>query len=174
MTQRLVIDTSVTRAAGNEASTDATASSCRDFLKAVLTICHKFVVTPEIQVEWREHRSRFASTWLTSMDARKKVIRIAAPDAEGLNERIAQFSQGNQLKAMAKDLPFLLAANATDARVVSLDEEARGLFVAVSAHVGQIRNVVWVNPSRPDEHPLAWLEEDAPIQDQRRLGYNPP
>jgi hypothetical protein len=173
VSQRLVIDTSVTSAAGSEASEDPTASSCRDFLKAVLKICHKFVLTPEMHVEWREHRSSFASTWLTSMDARKKVIRIAAADVERLGTRIAQFSDGEEREAMIKDLPLLLAANATDSRVVSLDEKVRALLTAVSVHIGQIRNIVWVNPSKPNEGVPTWLEDDAPVQDQRKLGYIP-
>ena len=50
--RRLVIDASVVHAAGPEGATFPTSKNCRDFLKAVLTICHNVVMTPEIGKEF--------------------------------------------------------------------------------------------------------------------------
>ena len=51
--KRLVIDADVLHSAGGEEATHSTAKRCRDFLKAVLTICHRVVRTPDIDKEWK-------------------------------------------------------------------------------------------------------------------------
>jgi hypothetical protein len=67
-----VIDASIAHAAG-EVSMHPTSRNCREFLQAVLVICHRMVLTPRIQQEWSKHESRFARTWRKSMMARKKI-----------------------------------------------------------------------------------------------------
>jgi len=69
----LVIDASVARAAGTENATSPTAQACCAFLKAVLEICHRMVMTPEIKKEWDKHESRFAKKWRSTMIAKKKL-----------------------------------------------------------------------------------------------------
>jgi hypothetical protein len=170
MGRRLVIDTTVTSAAGGDAATDPISVSCREFLKAVLTICHKFVVTPAIREEWREHRSRFSSTWLTSMDARKKVLRVDAAENEAIQERIDRLSQGNAKAAMLKDMHLVAAARATDGLIVSMDEEVRELFGGISQHIGELRELIWVNPCAEGDQALQWLKDGAESEGDRQLG----
>src|SRR5215471_15279536 len=88
--KRLVIDASVARAAGGEDADSPTAKYCRDFLKAVLSICHHVVMTPEISEEWKQHQSRFTSQWRVSMEARKKVERIESALNRRFREKIEQ------------------------------------------------------------------------------------
>ena len=70
--KRLVIDTDVARASGDEDATDPRAINCRDFLKEVRSQNHKVVMTRKISDEWKRHQSRFAFEWRVSMDARRK------------------------------------------------------------------------------------------------------
>ena len=170
MGRRLVIDTSVTRAAGGEGATKTVSVNCREFLKAVLSICHKIVMTPAIQSEWRRHRSRYSSTWLASMDARKKVARTQEADSSAIQERISRLSQGNDRDSMIKDLPLIAAARATDGLVVSMDEGVRELFANISPHIGELRGIVWVNPTDPDDRALEWLQDGDPSDVGRQLG----
>lgn len=57
--------------------------------------------------------------------------------------------------------------------VASLDESARRLFTDAASHVGEIRQIVWVNPAAEDEDCVAWLETGATAQRERMLGVRP-
>ena len=168
--KRLVIDTDVAQASGSEDATHPRAKHCRDFLQAVLLLCHSVVMTPEISNEWKRHRSGFARRWRVSMDARKKVHRINPPADEELHDKIKQTATNlEESEDMQKDLHLLDAALATDQTVISLDEDARQYFAGASQHVGEIRDIIWVNPSYREEEPLIWLQNGAPPEDRRKL-----
>jgi hypothetical protein len=70
--QRLVIDASVARSAGDKDATYPQSVHCREFLLAVLDICHQIVMTPAIKAEWDKHQSKFALMWRRQMVAKKK------------------------------------------------------------------------------------------------------
>ena len=52
---------------------------------------------------------------------------------------------------MRKDFHLLEAAWATDQTIISLDETIRQLFARAAQRVGEIRDIVWVNPERTEE-----------------------
>jgi hypothetical protein len=169
--RRLVIDSSVARSSGSEGAVFPTSKNCRDFLKAVLDICHHVVLTPEIREEWHKHKSNFARRWLVSMFARKKAELIDSAEDQLLRSKIDQASQNEKARAaMLKDVHLLEAALVTDEIVVALDETVRALFIEAAISVGEIRNVVWINPDRADEAPLPWLESGAKSDKKRCLG----
>ena len=169
--KRLVIDTDVAQAAGSEEATHPRAKHCRDFLQEVLLLGHSVVMTPEISNEWKRHRSSFARRWRVSMDARKKVHRVDAPANEELRDKIEKTAvHENEIEVMQKDFHLLEAAWATDQTIISLEEIIRQLFARASQHVGEIRDIVWVNPERTaDEEPLVWLQNGAQPEDHRKL-----
>jgi|SRR5579863_3736983 len=169
MSRCLVIDTTVVRASGGEAASNPLSTSCRDFLKAVLSICHKVTITPDIQSEWKKHRSRFSSTWLTSMDARKKVVRIGTPDIRAIRKKLEKIPQNQGKEAMIKDLHLVAAASAGDGLIVSLDEEARGFFEATAESIGELKSLVWVNPGKTEDLGISWLKNGAPSEKKRQL-----
>ena len=71
---------------------------------------------------------------------------------------------------MQKDFHLLQAALATDRTVISLDETVRRLFVHASQQVGEIRDIIWVNPDRTaEEQPIEWLQNGAPPEPHRQL-----
>jgi len=70
----LVVDASVMRVAGGIEAQDPVPARSRDALRAILTICHRVCLSPELRAEWKRHQSRFARGWLTRMYARRKVI----------------------------------------------------------------------------------------------------
>ena len=167
----MVIDASVARSSGGEDAVFPTSKNCRDFLKAVLEICHHVVLTPEIREEWYKHKSNFARRWLVSMFARKKAELIDSSEDRMLRSKIDQASQNEKARAaMLKDVHLLEAALVTDEIVVALDETVRALFIEAAVSVGEIRNIVWINPDRADEEPLPWLEGGAKSDKERRLG----
>ena len=169
--KRLVIDADVAQAAGSETATHPRARHCRDFLDEVLTLSHRVVMTERINNEWKNHQSRFARRWRVSMDARRKVDRIDPPEYEELRDKITDTTTDeDEIQNIEKDFHLLQAALATDQTVISLDETIRGLFRQASQSVGEIRNIIWVNPDRTaEEHPIAWLKNGAPPETYRRL-----
>ncbi len=168
--KRLVIDTSVARASGRESAVDPTATSCRDFLQTVLNVCHQMVFSREIREEWKEHWSRFTRKWRVQMEARKKVVRCPDTEDKTFRDKIRASSCSDaDCEAMLKDVFLIEAALATDSTVASLEKVARGLFATASKDVKELRNIVWVNPSLPEEESLQWLEDGAKPEEDRML-----
>lgn len=163
--KRLVIDASIAGAAGNTEHPISKAN--RDFLRQVLSVCHKVVMTPEISREWNAHRSRFSSQWRASMTARKKVFEVAETDDPDLRSGIDRcgFSRQQQV-AIRKDLHLVEAALLADRIVISGDDSARQLFCTVSTEVRDLKSVVWVNPAQSPADLQQWLERGArPVKD---------
>lgn len=172
--KRLVIDASIARAAGGENATHPTSTQCTDFLRAVLRICHHFVMTEEIRAEWNKHQSAFAREWRVSMIARKKMFVARDVENPALRQQVDQLSvSARDCEAMFKDLCLIEAALATDRIVISLDETVRALFIAATNDLEEMKVVLWVNPTNPDEMCLEWLENSAPSEPHRCLGYRP-
>lgn len=163
---RLVIDASVLRAAGDGS---ASALSCRDFLEAVLEICHQVVVCQEMSREWKKHRSLYSAIWQRRMISRKKFKRdsVGAPLRQGVED--LDLPEG-QRRALLKDLHLVEMALQTDGRVASLDESARELFARASVSLPELRALTWVNPSKPEDGGIDWLRAMCPRHPTRRLG----
>lgn len=143
---RLVIDTSVARAAGEAAS--AASSVARQTLQDVLTICHQAVMCEQLLREWRRHRSRFAARWLVSMFARKKIVPLNTDELPDLSLVLDACGADKQRAIVAKDLHLVQAAQATDKRVLSYDDEAGLELGKLSSQVGLLRSISWMNPAR--------------------------
>lgn len=168
--KNLVIDASVARAAGGDGAIHPTAMTARNFLSAVLRICHKAVMTPAVRNEWDVHQSRFARKWRSSMVARKKLLLFDLDEREDIREQIGLANIGkNKKDAMLKDCHLIESAIASDNRIISLDDIARDLFKG-ELNVADVNEVLWVNPVVDAEQVLAWLEEGAPELQKFKLG----
>lgn len=186
----LVIDASIANAAGeiNPAS-----KIYRDFLEGVRVICHRVVMTPEIADEWNRHQTRFAKKWRRSMVAKKKVYLLGSVARSDLREKISRAATHElacqagiispeslfqldpasiheySCEAMLKDTHLLEAAMETDRTVISLDDTVRRLFAAATKKIGEIRNVIWVNPNDSNPGIMKWLESGAKSEKNRWL-----
>lgn len=168
----LVVDASVAHAAGGEDAIYPTSVHCRDFLKAVLRICHRMAMSPAITEEWNRHQSNFARRWRVSMTAKKKIVYLGEERNAALRRKIEQTAASeNAAYAMLNDIHLIEAARATDHIVVSLDETVRTLFAVTAQEIRELRDVAWVNPDKNEEQTLAWLEHKARLDQRRRLGY---
>lgn len=170
--KRLVVNASVAGAAGGEEATASVSINCTEFLETFRDECpHHVVMTPELSEEWEENQSNFAATWLRSMIARKRFDYVKPPVNQALRDEIEGTAiSENEIEDMQKDFHLLEAAQTTDQAIISLDETVRGLFARSSQHVGEIRDLVWVNPNRTkEEEPLVWLQNGAPPEDHRKL-----
>ena len=173
--KRLVIDTDVAQASGDEDATDPRAINCRDFLKEVRSQDHRVVMTREISDEWKRHRSGFALEWRVSMDARRRIDRIDPPEDKELQDKVTNTaSDEDEIEGIKKDFHLLQAALATDHTIISCEQYVRKLFAIASQRVGEIRHIIWVNPNRAEEErPIVWLQNGAPPEAQRRLSVYP-
>ena len=166
--KNLVIDADIARASGGSGATHPSAMASRNFLQAVLTICHKVVMTATIQEEWNNHQSSFARKWRRSMVAKRKLVVFAPSQREDIRQGIGQ--QGvsdSKKKAMLKDCHLIEAALVTNFSIISLDDTARDLFCTTTDSFTDLRAVLWVNPVHDHEKVIGWLRDGAPSEGVR-------
>ena len=166
--KRLVIDASVATSTGERGRRG---ERCQAFLRVMIDeTSHRLVMTREIGAEWDVHSHQFARHWRRSMNAKRRVDRPNVDHDAVFRQKIERASETEKaLVAMEKDLRLIEAAKATDNRVVSLDDAARKFFSAASSRVGELRDILWVNPVNDGETPTQWLTDGAPIDEQRQL-----
>jgi hypothetical protein len=104
------------------------------------------------------------------MNAKRRVDRPTVDRDPILTQKIVRANPPEKaLAAMEKDMRLIEAARATDNRIVSLDDTARRFFCAASKGVGELRQILWVNPVVERETPIQWLKEGAPNEEQRLI-----
>ena len=105
------------------------------------------------------------------MIARKRWDYVEPPVNQALRDEIeGTATRDNEIEDMQKDFHLLEAARETDQTVISLDETVRQLFARATQRVGEIRDIVWVNPERTEEEePIVWLQNGAPPEECRKL-----
>ena len=170
--KRLVVNASVARAAGGEEATVSVSISCTEFLETFRDECsHHVAMTPELSEEWEENQSKFAATWLRSMIARKRFDYVEPPVNQALRDEIeGTATSENEVEDIQKDFHLLEVARATDHIIISLDETIRWLFARAAERVGEIRDIVWVNPEHmEEEEPIEWLQNGGQPEDHRKL-----
>lgn len=170
--KRLVVNASVARAAGGVDATDSVSINCTEFLETFRDeSSHHVVMTFELSEEWDAHQSNFAAEWLGNMIATRRFHYIELPQNRALYDEIEAIAvEEKDINAMLKDFHLIGAALETDQTVISLDETIRGLFKRASQQIGEIRGIIWVNPSRTaEEQPILWLQNGAPAEAHRRL-----
>ena len=173
--KRLVIDADVARSASQQETDTAVsvAHQCRNLLLTVFTACHSIVMTQAIYDEWQHHQSNFAREWYVRMKRRgHKVVWIKDTTTnERLHQRIRQLADNEKHRdAMLKDVHLLEAALQTDGIIISRDA-VRQLFVALAIREGEIRRIIWINPTIDYEQVIIWLNNGAPYDEKRTLGY---
>jgi hypothetical protein len=188
VSKRLIIDASIAGAAGKERPADAvyaettvlTPKNCRDVLNAVRRFGFRMTMTPEIVQEWDDHQGSFALAWLVAMrtadrieirdschneDLRNRVIEMAG-------QKIGQTKITEEIcQIILKDCHLLEAALTTDKVILALDEKARKPLKTTAQVVEEISPIVWVNPDKPEEGTIAWLEAGAEPEKHRQLGF---
>lgn len=171
--KRLVIDTDVAIAAGNELPHDSRPKICKDFLIAVFDSKHKVVITSAIYTEWRNHPAKFLTPWLASMYKKGKVYEVDASANYKLRHKLEVVATGDVKRvAMLKDAHLVEAAFQSDRIIISMDETVRHCFHNAAIQVLILKQITWVNPCKDEETAIEWLERGAEREKERRLGYN--
>lgn len=170
--KRIVINASVAKAADGIYATATESINCTEFLETFRdSPSYHIVMTIELSEEWDKHQSNYAATWLANMIATKRFNYVVLPQYRELYDKIeAVANREKEINAMLKDFHLLGAALDTDKTIISLDETVRTLFAQATQQVGEIRNIVWVNPERTaEEQPITWLKNGAPPETHRQL-----
>jgi hypothetical protein len=167
---RLVIDANIAHSAGPEGATHPTARQCRDVLDAVEQHGYCVASTAALREEWRRHRSGHWRRWFVKMMAQRRVKSLTVEPDEALRRKLDDCA-GNEgeREAMRKDYHLLEAALAADDRILSCEDRVRRHYANACRTVGEIRHLVWVNPTNAADNALPWLEAGAPLEAPRRL-----
>jgi len=168
--KRIVVDTSVA-CTSSDTTECPDPQQCREILATILEVCHHVVMTPEIWDEWKKHLSKYSKKWYRSMIAKKKRYEPEMEKNSGIQTKIDSISNQPDREIMLKDLRLIEAALAADHIVISLDKEARKAFIKHAVKISEFKNIIWVNPSIPDERVVEWLQQGAESEKKRMLGY---
>lgn len=142
VTLSFVIDADIARSSGN--SEHPVSSGSRMLLENVAKNGHKTAMCQTLMQEWRKHKSIFATKWLASMFARKKVIIIKHNNStKNLVEQ--NISSVKEQKIALKDSHLIDAALAADKIIASNDDTARDVFKKLTLANGEIGGIVWLN-----------------------------
>ncbi len=105
------------------------------------------------------------------MYARKKVQFVRGEEEVQIRNALAKWvDKDARRQPLAKDVPLIVAAIASDRTVISLDEEARSIAGAAAIDIKALTRIVWVNPAVASEGALKWLIEGARDESRRLLG----
>ncbi|MBI1289615.1 hypothetical protein GC173_00030 [bacterium] len=152
MSRLVVVDASVLRSAGE--SSEGVSASCREYLKGILQICHKVVVTEELTTERLKHHSRFSRKWFGWMTARRKQKDVK-PNAD-LHLALDKFSEKARI-AIEKDLLLIQAACAADKIIVTEDTQLMSYLSEHKSGERWLREIRWIVPSREPVEVLSEL-----------------
>lgn len=171
ISRRLVIDASVARSA--TMSQDSTSTACREFLQEVLTVCHRVILTREIEREWQyvalqirsradEVRSRFLVGWMFAMGRKGKLLRPHVASEAALRDKINHLGIAEQTRqTISEDLHLIEAALAADHIVISRDDEVHSLLRSITRSCPEISKVIWCNPVLRRVDCAEWLRNGA-------------
>ncbi|MCX7046106.1 MAG: hypothetical protein NTX50_11550 [Candidatus Sumerlaeota bacterium] len=171
LSKEFVIDTDIVTSAGE--TDDPISSACREFLMSIYHICHRIILTDELDDEWNRHQSRFTVSWRGSMARRRKINRDHdCPENDALRRQLSKLNlDGNELTPIMKDIHLLDAALHSNKRIASKDDAVRRILRRNIQRLHSIKSIIWVNPAKKNENPLQWLQQGAPDDDWRALGH---
>jgi hypothetical protein len=166
----LVIDACLAEAAGSSDHPPPAGARCRDFLMAVLGASHRVAWSESLASEWDKHMRHFAAQWLRTMTKMNKLRPVTDERLHDLREAIEEHSEDRAVvEKMIKDAHLFEAALATDMRIASWDENARGHFGRLAESFARIRSILWVDPVIEGRKAVEWLRKGAPATRARRL-----
>ncbi len=163
----LVIDADIARSSGT--SEHPVSSGARKLLDSVSKNGHVAVMCPTLCAEWKKHRSRYATKWMASMVAKKKLLFIK-PNEEVKNFVEVNIVESKQKEIASKDSHLVDAALFTDKIIVSNDDRARHVFCQFSLQYGLIKTVSWFNSVRDKDFLIQNLVKNNFIPDIYFLG----
>lgn len=172
--QAFVIDACIARSANTFNTDSAIAKRCRICLDVIRDYSFRISLNEDLKNEWDNNASPYAKRWLVKMIELK---RCEIDDFEE-NQVIRQDIHHNIFKQKpewknkdtSEDVHLLESAINNDMRIISLDENARDRFGQIAPSIAEMKEIIWVNPTKPVERAIKWLKKGAPDESERYLG----
>lgn len=140
-----VVDADIARSAGE--SVHPVSSTSRKVMQVLLSSDNAAVAfCPKLKDEWSKHSSKFSKIWLSSMIARRKIIRVSPALVVGDEIDSSHLNQAKK-KIAQKDAHLVDLALHSNCVIASNDNIAREVFSELSLSSGVIRNTFWVSPA---------------------------
>lgn len=162
--QLIVVDANILRGASSTDGGPPAGARCRSALQDILTICHRAMVSPDLENEYNRHASNYGMRWRAAMARRGKLVNTPAKEtgrARGWKQS-KHFTKTERV-VVDKDLHLVLAAWETKAVVLSGDDRVRALF----ARLPDLADLRWAQIA--DDDLDEWLRDGAPA-DSMALG----
>ena len=140
----LVVDASILHSAGVREGYSAV---CMSLLNAILTICHRAVITQDILEEWNKHQSSLAKKWRASMVGRRKLIKLDHVDRNFFDDQVTQNVPAGDVKKkreLLKDIHLLAAAYQADKLLLTADVKLHSLCEQYAIQ----QNIEWLTVSQ--------------------------
>ncbi|MCD0491596.1 MULTISPECIES: hypothetical protein [Chromobacterium] len=150
----VVVDADVASAAGK--SEHLTSKSSRKVMETVREKRHSVLFCKSLMNEWRNHQSRYSSSWLNSMISKKLVINNEPEcNVEKILENF-EMSESKKREAL-KDAHLVNLVLGREHLIISKDNAAREIYSEVRKENSSLRGVVWVNPVTYEERLVSYL-----------------
>ncbi len=138
----VIIDADIARSSGM--TEHPVSSGSRSLLNTVSKNGHMLAMCPTLGAEWKKHRSLFATRWLASMVAKKRINRIS-PQATTNTLIVNNLKTDKEIAIALKDAHLIDGALEVDSIIASNDDIARNVFCELSISCGSLRTIKWFN-----------------------------
>lgn len=104
------------------------------------------------------------------MNNKDRIDRPEIMHDEHLRNIIQSFPDQGMINLLLKDVHMIEAAFATEKRIISTDDKARKHFgLQILESYNKLREILWVNPEKPEEKCVEWLENGAETDSKYKL-----
>ncbi|MGL5675883.1 MAG: hypothetical protein ACRDDX_05700 [Cellulosilyticaceae bacterium] len=170
----VIVDACIARSASK--SEHPVSTACRSVLEQVREQGYYIGMNKMLFQEWRKHNSRYASAWLASMVSSKKIYTVTTENLEIREKAIKEYEVHKRISekeatAILKDIHLLDVVFETNGVLFSCDENIRVLFYRISNQIGEIVNVIWINPVNDKEAVDYFFRDDIRLKSTKTIGH---
>ncbi len=104
------------------------------------------------------------------MNNKNRIERPEIIQDERLRDFIQSLPDQGVTNLLLRDVHMIEAAFVTENRIISTDDKARKHFgLQILELYDQLRDILWVNPEKPEEKCVEWLDKGAVADDKYKL-----
>ncbi|WP_457243611.1 hypothetical protein [Pseudomonas lurida] len=164
--ERFVVDADVARCAG--LSEVPSSKGARNVMQAMIKSDTVAIFCPTLADEWKKHRSKFSANWLSSMTAKKKILRVKPTETAAGEIQAAAISEDDK-RIAEKDVHIVDAAVDQNAVIASNDNAARAVFQRILNGSATMEALVWVSPTASSEEIVSLIERAGFVPENWKL-----
>lgn len=156
----ILVDASIAKSAADPARHEVSLA-CLEFSRVLEDRSCKtgVAMTPQLEDEWRRHASRYMTSWLVSMETRKRVRHIRDRRVRDFRMVVAGIEDDGIRAAILKDSHLSEAALSYAIPVASRDDRQRRYLSCLVADYPLAGAIQWLNPEKPQGSWRHWIVE---------------